>query len=129
MRKIGFIGLGIMGYWMATHLLKKYKKILVFNRSKKNLVKLKKNNPSLEIIATNSLEHVGKESSFIFSCVGNDSDLEEIYFSRNGIINNINKSTYIIDHTTSTSDFAIYASEKFSKKKVFFLMLQSVEEK
>ena len=120
MRKIGFIGLGIMGYWMATHLLKKYKKILVFNRSKKNLVKLKKNNPSLKIIATNSLEHIGKESSFIFSCVGNDSDLEEIYFSRNGIINNINKSTYIVDHTTSTSDFAIYSSKKFSKKKSFF---------
>ena len=84
MKKIGFIGLGIMGYWMATHLLKKYKTILVFNRSKKNLIKLKKNNSSLKIISTDSLKSIGEQSNFIFSCVGNDSDLEEIYFSRNG---------------------------------------------
>ena len=120
MKKIGFIGLGIMGYWMATHLLKKYKTILVFNRSKKNLIKLKKNNSSLKIISTDSLKSIGEQSNFIFSCVGNDSDLEEIYFSRNGIFNNMNKTTYIVDHTTSTSDFAIYASKKFSKKKSYF---------
>ena len=129
MRKVGFIVLWNNGILDGNTSVKKYKKILVFNRSKKNLVKLKKNNPSLKIIATNSLEHIGKESSFIFSCVGNDSDLEEIYFSRNGIFNNINKSTYIVDHTTSTSDFAIYASKKFTKKKSFFLMLQLVVEK
>ena len=119
MIRIGFIGLGVMGYWMVKHLLKQYKGILVYNRSKNNILKLRKDN-SLNFVTTNNLQRIANECNFIFSCVGNDQDLNQIYFSKNGIFNNIKNNTFIIDHTTSSSDFAVYANKRFLEKKNFF---------
>ena len=119
MIKIGFIGLGVMGYWMVKHLLKKYNGILVYNRSKKNILKLRKSSSS-NFVTTNNLQKIANECNFIFSCVGNDKDLKQIYFSKNGIFNSIKNNTFIIDHTTSSSDFAVYANTRFLEKKSFF---------
>ena len=45
MKKIGFIGLGIMGGNMASHLLKKYKNINIIKRNSINTKKFIKNLP------------------------------------------------------------------------------------
>lgn len=120
MFNIGFIGLGVMGYWMASHLTKKYKKILVFNRSKKNVLKLKKKNSQCSIVSTDSLKEVAEKCNIIISCVGNDKDLQDVYLSKNGIFNFILNNTVIIDHTTSSSNFAEKAFKQFKLKKSFF---------
>ena len=40
--KIGFIGIGLMGYPMAINLLKSKYQVKVFNRTKNKAIKLKK---------------------------------------------------------------------------------------
>lgn len=53
--------------------------------------------------------------------MGNDNDLMEIYFDKNGIFNNIKSNAYVIDHTTVSPETAKFCFNKFKRKKCNFL--------
>ena len=120
MTKILFVGLGIMGFPIASHLLRKYKSISVFNRTIKKSEKFKKKFSDYKVNIFKELEHINEHFEFIISCVGNDKDLENIYFSKNGLSKNIRSGGYIIDHTTASQKKAISLSNRFIKKKSYF---------
>ena len=81
-KAIGFIGLGIMGYPMAGHLSKKGLEVSVFNRSKEKSLKWTK---EYKGILSTSLIELADSSKIIISCVGNDEDLKNIFFSKGGM--------------------------------------------
>ena len=118
---IAFLGLGVMGSSIAKHLLIKNKKITVFNRNKKKCIDFKNRYKDYHIDIEDNPKSAVENKDFVFSCVGNDNDLREIYFSRKGIINNLSPKTIIVDHTTVSSDISIYSYQKFKEKKCFFL--------
>ena len=47
-----------------------------------------------------------KDSDFVFTCVGNDSDLKEVTFGKNGIFKSIKKGTVYVDNTTASATIA-----------------------
>ena len=121
MKRIAFLGIGVMGFHMASHLLKKYKKIRIYNRTLKKSEKFKKLFNSLDVqIAKTPLDAAYNNDIFI-SCVGNDNDLMEIYFDKNGIFNNVKSNAYVIDHTTVSPETAKFCFNKFKSKKCNFL--------
>lgn len=61
-----------------------------------------------------------KRKDFVISIVGYPNDVEEIYFS-NGIIDNVDKGTVIIDMTTSSPDLAKKIYEISKEKEIFSL--------
>lgn len=121
MKKIAFLGLGVMGRPIAGHLLKKNSQITIFNRDKKKSIAFKKKFSNYNVKLVNTPVEASKDSEYIFSCVGDDNDLKEIYFSEKGIIKSIKPQSYIIDHTTTSSNIATYCFEKFKEKRCYFL--------
>ena len=120
-KKISFIGIGIMGSSIATHILKKNHEITIFNRSMEKCLDFKNKNKGYNINIAKNAKEAGENKDYIFSCVGNDNDLNEIYFSKNGIFNSLNDNTYIIDHTTASDKFSKFCYNKFRTKNCFFL--------
>ena len=121
MKKIGFIGLGIMGGNMASHLLKKYKNINIIKRNSINTKKfIKKFANKGKINLYNNPKELAENSELIISCVGNDNDLEDIYLRKNKILDGVKKNTIIVDHTTASLNISIKLFKKFKSKQVFF---------
>ena len=121
MKRIAFLGIGVMGFHIASHLLKKNKKITIYNRTSEKSEKFKKLFNKLDVqIAKTPLDAAYNNDIFI-SCVGNDNDLMEIYFDKNGIFNNIKSNAYVIDHTTVSPETAKFCFNKFKRKKCNFL--------
>ena len=122
MKKIGFIGLGIMGSNIATHLLKKYKNINIMQRNSVNTKKFLKECSKIgKINLFESYKKLAENSELIISCVGNDDDLEDIFLKKNKILDGVKKNTIIVDHTTASLDVSIKLFKKFKNKDAFFL--------
>ena len=121
MKKIGFIGLGIMGSNIASHLLKKYKNINIIQRNSVNTKKFLKECAKIgKINLFESYKKLAENSELIISCVGNDDDLEEIFLKKNKILDGVKKNTIIVDHTTASLDVSIKLFKKFKNKDAFF---------
>lgn len=106
-KKIGFIGTGIMGSAMAGHLMDAGFEVSVYNRTKskaKNLI-------DRGAIWCETVGECSKNQDVVISIVGYPKDVEQIYFSEGGIIDSAKKGTYLADMTTSSPVLA---------EKIFF---------
>jgi 3-hydroxyisobutyrate dehydrogenase-like beta-hydroxyacid dehydrogenase len=109
-KRILFIGLGVMGYHMAGHLSKTHQ-TFVYNRSvQKRDAWLQ--NFSGEAVA--DLNHLPDKLDAIFTCIGNDDDLREVYLGNNGLVSRASPGTLFVDNTTASADVArlIFQSAK-----------------
>ncbi|SIQ89648.1 2-hydroxy-3-oxopropionate reductase [Shewanella morhuae] len=118
MAKVAFIGLGVMGYPMARHLLNKGHEVTVYNRT------FTKAQTWVETYggrccATPKEAAQGQE--FVFTCVGNDNDLREVVLGKDGVIHGIEKGTVLVDHTTASADVARELYQVLAPKGVHFL--------
>ena len=103
MNKIGFIGLGVMGYPMAGHLQSMSNDVAVFNRSEEKSDKW--SNEFSGTICKNPSE-IASQSNIIMLCVGKDDDVEEVMLGNDGIMETLKTGTTIIDHTTTSAELA-----------------------
>lgn len=110
MKKIGFVGLGIMGKSMTRNLMKAGYELHIFARTRAKVE---------DVIREGAIFHpsVGecvKEVEAMISIVGYPADVEEVYFGEKGILNSAKPGTYVIDMTTSSPKLAkrIYESAK-----------------
>lgn len=97
MAKVAFLGLGVMGYPMAGHLVAAGHEVCVYNRTA----------AKAEAWAD---EHKGRFAStpreavqgadFVMSCVGNDDDLRSICVGDTGAFGGMAAGTVFVDHTT-----------------------------
>lgn len=95
---IGFIGTGVMGKSMVRNLLKAGYQTAVYTRTKSKAEELL----SAGAVWKDTVAELSKQSNVIVTMVGYPSDVEEVYFSDNGILNNAGSGSYLIDMTTST---------------------------
>ena len=123
-KEIGFIGLGVMGFHMASHLLKQKKIIHIIDRESLNTKKFIKRYKNTGLLKSyKNLYELAKNVHLIVSCVGNDKDLKNVYLSKNGILAGIKPKTSIVDHTTASPEISKYLHKQFLKKRSFFLTL------
>ena len=111
MIKVSFIGLGVMGYPMAGYISKAGHNVTVYNRTKSKAEKWIKDYKGQ---LAETPKDAAKDADFVFTCVGNDKDLEEVTIGKNGLYNSIKKGTIYIDNTTASANIArkLYASAK-----------------
>ncbi|MFN2361277.1 MAG: NAD(P)-dependent oxidoreductase [Marinobacter sp.] len=98
-----FIGLGIMGYPMAGHLANAGINVRVWNRS------AGKSETWVDEYPGNACESIAaavSEADFVFTCVGADHDLVEVYEGPDGIIANAKPGAVLVDHTTASAGIA-----------------------
>ncbi|MBN2302798.1 MAG: NAD(P)-dependent oxidoreductase [Lentisphaerae bacterium] len=99
---IGFIGLGVMGKSMAEHLLKAGYQLIVWARTPS---KVREITDRGALPADNTAE-LARRCDIIITIVGFPKDVEEVYFSDNGLLANIRPGTLLIDMTTSSPSLA-----------------------
>lgn len=97
MAKIAFLGLGVMGYPMAGHLVTAGHNVTVYNRT---ISKAKKWISEFSGTMAETPSIAVKNADFVMSCVGNDSDLLDITVGENGAFSQMKKGSVFIDHTT-----------------------------
>jgi len=117
MPRVGFIGLGTMGFPIAGHISQSYK-TLVFNRTLE-----KSRNWALQFSGevSESIGDLASRSDVIALCISEDKDIEEIVLSSGGVLEHIKEDTVIIDHSTTSVDTANRLSRHLLKKKSFYL--------
>ena len=114
MFNILFIGIGNMGFPMAGYLSQKHK-VTIFNGSKE---KQKRWITEYNGEILDDLKSINKDYDFIISCVGNDSDLEEII---NYSFDNLKKESVFIDHSTVSPETVIKLAKRLNGKSVYLL--------
>src|SRR3990167_3205973 len=81
MAKIGFIGLGVMGYPMAGHLAAKGHQVCVYNRSPD---KAQRWVGRFAGTSATSPREAAAGAEFVLTCVGNDDDLRSVVLGAEG---------------------------------------------
>ena len=115
--RIGFIGLGLMGKPMASHLIQKGYSVGVFNRSKGSVEELVSNGAR----ASDSPSNLARESDIIIDMVTDAPDVEEVLLGKNGIIESAHSGMIVIDMSTNSPETAAFVSQELAKKRVEFL--------
>ena len=118
MKKITFIGLGVMGSPMAGHLSREGNDVTVYNRS---VEKSKLWTEQYTGAYTDSIIEAVKGSDIVFSCVGNDSDLRDITLGADKAFSAMKAGSFFVDHTTTSSDVAVEVNKKALEKNIYFL--------
>ena len=98
-----FIGLGVMVYPMAGHLVKAGHEVTVFNRTDAKAEAWAKEHGG-KTAATPAEAAAGAE--FVFACVGNDVDLRSVTTGEDGAFRAMEKGAVFTDHTTASAGVA-----------------------
>ena len=116
MAKVAFLGLGVMGFPMAGHLVAKGKhEVTVYNRTAAKS-KSWADKFGGKSAATPTAAAEGQD--FVMACVGNDDDLRSVTLGADGAFAGMKSGAIFVDHTTASAEVArqLYAE---SKKKNF----------
>ncbi len=118
MLKIAFIGLGVMGYPMAGHLLRAGYPVTVWNRSRAKADAW-------------CQEHGGRQADtpaaaaaaadIVLTCVGRDSDLEEVVLGPDGLIEGLQPGSLLIDHSTVSARISRHLATALARQQVGYV--------
>ncbi len=117
--RIAFLGLGVMGYPMAGHLLRKGgHEVTVYNRSAAK---------AAQWVA----EYGGKSAptpreaaqgcDLVAMCVGNDDDVRSVVHGDSGCLAGLGSGALLVDHTTASATLARELHAKCAEKGVAFI--------
>jgi 3-hydroxyisobutyrate dehydrogenase len=105
MAKVAWIGLGVMGYPMAGHILKKGgHELTVYNRTSAKAEKWVAEYGAGRAAPTPAAAADGAD--FVFCCVGNDDDLRAVTTGKDGAFAAVKKSAIFVDNTTASANVA-----------------------
>jgi len=113
--RITFIGLGAMGFPMAGHLSKAGFDVTVFNRTQSKTEAWLKQYAGQK---SNTITQAARSADIVFSCVGNDSDVREIYAE---IFKTAKATTILVDHTTTSAQLARELATTAKQKGLTFI--------
>jgi len=104
MAKIAFLGLGMMGFPMAGHLVKKGgHEVIVYNRTGAKAADWASKFGG-KTAATPKAAAEGQD--FVMCCVGNDNDLRAVTIGTDGAFAGMKKDATFVDHTTASAEVA-----------------------
>ncbi len=103
MTNVAFIGLGIMGYPMAGHLVANGHEVAVYNRTREKAERWAESHAG-RVAATPREAAEGTEITF--ACVGNDDDLRSVVLGEDGLFAGLAKGSVFVDHTTASANIA-----------------------
>lgn len=120
MAKVAFIGLGVMGYPMAGHLVRKGRhQVTVYNRNEDKAARWLKEFPDGQSAPTPAKAAEGAD--FVFACVGNDDDLRAVMTGRDGVFNGVQPGAAVVDHTTASAAVARELAQQATNAGFHFL--------
>lgn len=103
MASVTFLGLGVMGYPMAGHLIAAGHNVTVYNRTTSKAEQwVAQHGGRFAISPAAAVDG----AQFVFSCVGNDDDVREVLNGPEGALKAMSPGTILVDHTTASAEVA-----------------------
>ena len=115
--KVGFIGLGIMGKPMVINLIKNGIEVYFYARKRQIINKISK-------IGGKFIPNPSDISKFTKNCITNlpnTKDVENIILGKNGIINNLQAGSIVIDMSTISPEATRDINDKLKEKKSYLI--------
>jgi 3-hydroxyisobutyrate dehydrogenase len=113
--RIGFIGLGVMGFPMAGHLVKAGHQLSVFNRSPDKALRFAAEHGAR---ATESPAEAAQGAEMLILCVGNDDDVRHVVGEA---LEHLKAGALIVDHTTTSAKLAREMADRAEAVGVAFI--------
>ena len=113
MAKVAFIGLGVMGYPMAGHLVRAGHQVCVYNRTAAKATQW-----VAEFAGSSAAtpREAAQGAELVMVCVGNDDDLRDVVLGADGAFAGMLAGTVLVDHTTASAtvarELAVLAAER-----------------
>ena len=123
MAKVAFLGLGVMGYPMAGHLLKKGgHDVTVYNRTPAKAQQWTKEYGGK---SAPTPREAARDCDFVMMCVGNDDDVRSVAYGEDGkdsgALAGMKKGAVLVDHTTASAALAKELYEKCKAAGIGFV--------
>jgi len=116
--QVGFLGLGLMGYPMARHLLQAGHEVALWSHQSQKAVELAGAGNGL---ACSSPKQVAEHADFIFYCVGDNSMAQAITLGDGGLIEGVRRGSTIADCSTISPTLSRQIGAAFLAKGADFL--------
>ena len=113
--KVSFLGLGVMGYPMAGHLVNAGLNVTVYNRTFKKAQDWANENNGR---AVSTPEEAAEGADIVLMCVGDDNDVREV---ANRALSAMKSGAILVDHTTASADVARELHALCIAKQIGFL--------
>jgi 3-hydroxyisobutyrate dehydrogenase-like beta-hydroxyacid dehydrogenase len=116
--KLGFLGLGIMGYPMARNLLQAGHEVALWSHTASKAQELAKTGSGK---ACATAAEVGANADCIFLCVGDSGMSEQVILGPGGIAEGAKAGTVVVDASTVSPSASRRIGEALGKKGILFL--------
>jgi len=103
MTRVGFCGLGVMGYPMAGHLSSAGHSVSVYNRTSARADAWV---AEYSGTALPTPRDVAANSDIVMLCVGNDADVRAVVLGPDGVLAGAHSGLIVVDHTTTSAELA-----------------------
>ena len=117
MKKIGFIGVGIMGKSMVRNLMNAGYDLRIYARNKEKVEDVIQEGASF----CDSIQDCVKDADVVITIVGFPKDVEEVYFEEGNILDSVKSGTILIDMTTTSPQIAKKLYEEGKKRSLYVL--------
>ncbi len=111
-KTLGWIGTGVMGFSMASHLLKAGYPLVVYTRTASKASSLLEQGARW----VDTPAELASQSEIIFTMVGYPQDVEEVYFGKKGIFSSLKRNSILVDMTTTQPSLSIRIAESALNK-------------
>ena len=119
MAKLGFLGLGIMGYPMARHLVRSGHEVALWSNTGAKALELAKEGDNAAVCA--SPKEVAERADYIFYCVGDTAMSREVALGKSGLIDGVRSGMIIADCSTISPHVSREIGAAFAEAGVHFL--------
>lgn len=116
--KTAFIGLGVMGRPMASHLSKAGYKVNVYNRTRE---KAEQYVAEYGGVLCETPAIAATDADIVFACVGNDDDVRAVTYGEVGAFETMKAGSIFVDHTTTSAELAVECAAQAKNKGIEFL--------
>ena len=116
-KRIGFIGLGIMGKPMALNLIKAGFEVTVYNRTASKAEQL----VSQGAKKANSPREAAEETTVVITIVSDTPDVESVILDENGVIEGIKPDSVVIDMSTISPEATRKIAARLKEKGAHML--------
>ncbi len=115
---VAFIGLGVMGYPMAGHLVRAGHRVTVYNR---NPAKAAQWVAEYGAANATSPRLAAEDADVVCACVGNDDDLRSVVLGDTGAYAGMRAGAIFVDHTTASAAVARELSAEAGTRGLQFI--------
>ncbi len=114
-KRVAFIGLGVMGYPMAGHLVGAGHDVHVFNRTAEVAQRFVREHKAT---AHSAPADAVRECDVAFACVGNDESVRDVVLGDEGVFAGLSAGALFVDHTTASATLARELAEHGEARNV-----------